>query len=155
MDRCITDALKGLKVGPFAPGRLAANARPASIPVGVSGNTVVIPVRVNGVAGLMLLGTGSGLTYVRPAYARRAGLEIVAASPSVHVRFGSESLLVPFVRARALEIGGVSVEALDIVIHDTDKLTQKVDGVLGGNVLSHFKWNVDRGGKLLTLEPLR
>jgi len=92
---------------------------------------------------------------VRPAFAKRAGLEIVAESPSTHVRTGAQTVVVPFVRARVVEMGAASVEALDIAIYEPAMLAEKVDGVLGSNVLSHFKWNVDRGGKLLALEPLR
>jgi hypothetical protein len=155
MDQCISEARKDLKVGPFAPGRLAANARPANIPVGVSGRTVVVPVRVNGVSGLMLLRRASGLTYVGPAYAKRAGLEIVGASPSTHVRLEGQTVVMPFARARSVEVGDASVEALDIAVHEPRAGSAKIDGVLGGNFLGHFKVNVDPGSKRLTLEPIR
>jgi hypothetical protein len=155
VNQCIHEAVKDLKVGPFAPGRLAAQSRAASVAVGISGPVVVVPVHVNGVAGLMRLAAGSAITYVKPDYAKRAGLHVVAESPTTHVRFDGTSVSVPFVRSKAVEVGDVSVEALDIAVHDSRMLAAKVDGVLGASFLGHFKVTVDRSSNRLTLEPIR
>jgi Aspartyl protease len=154
-DRCISEMLKGAKVGPFAPGQLAANALPTSLAVGISGAIVIVPVRVNGVEGLMRLGTNSAVTYVKPAYAKRAGLEVAAESPKAHVRFSDQNLVVPFVRAKQVQVGSVSVERLDIVVHDHPGLAAKIEGVLGASFLSRFKVAIDRSANRLTLEPIR
>lgn len=155
VNKCIAEAVKDLKAGPFAPGRLSSNAGTATLPVRISGQVVVLPVRVNGVESLMRLGTNSAVTYVKPAYAKRAGLNVVPESPTAHVRFSGKDVVVPFVRARSVEAGSASVERLDVVVHDHGVLGEKVDGVLGLSFLSLFKVNVDRADKRLTLEPIR
>ena len=156
IDRCINEATKGLKVGPWAAGRLVAPPGAASIPITLAGKEVLVPVRVNGVPGVLALHTNSGFTYVKTAYAKRAGLELVSASPITRVRFGTgtEIVPVPYARARSLEIGEARIEPLDIGVYDRNTIPAQADGVLGANVLGHFKRVIDRRGARLTLEPL-
>jgi hypothetical protein len=155
VNKCIAEAVKDLKVGPFAPGQLAANAATATLPVGISGQVVVVPVRLNGVDGLMQLAANSAVTYVRPNYAKRAGLNVVAESPTAHVRFSGKNVVAPFVRARSVEVGSASVERLDVVVHDHAGLNEKIDGVLGASFLGRFKVRIDYARRRLTLEPIR
>jgi hypothetical protein len=154
IDRCISEATKGLKVGPWAPGRLARSG-PATVPMTASGRELLVPVRMNGVAGTMSISTSSALTMVRADYAGRAGLPIVGESPSTRARIDGKDLVVPFARVRSLEVGEMSVEALDIVVHDTHPGNPAIDGVLGNSFLALFKVNIDRRSTRLTLEPLR
>lgn len=153
VDQCIAEALKGVKVGPWAPGRLAKRG-PATVPITNMGREILVPVRMNGVPGRMAVSTRSGLTIAAPAYAKRAGLRLVAQSPSTHARLGDKNLVVPFVRAKLLEVGDAAVEALDVVIHDPLPEQPDVDGILGSSFLSHFKMSIDRRNGRLTLAPV-
>lgn len=107
-----------------------------------------MPVRLNGVLGAMAVRRNSDFTVVTPAYAKRAGIQIAAG-----IRVGSISI--PYARARALEVGDASVQALDIAVHESLPDHPTVDGILGKSFLSHFRMNVDRRSNRLMLEPIR
>jgi hypothetical protein len=112
-----------------------------------------VPVRINGVAGAMAVRRNTNLTSVTPSYARRAGLQIVTESPMTHVVEGGKTVVVPYARARVLEIGDASVEALDIAVYDRLSGHPEVDGVLGNSFLGEFKVTVNRATARMTLEP--
>jgi Aspartyl protease len=150
---CFNEATKPLKLGPWQPGRLA-NAVPASITITPSGKDVLVPVRINGVEGMMTVSTRSSLTIARADYAKRAGLRIVDESPSTRALINSKNVLVPYARARSVQVGEVYVEALHVVVHDASLSETAVDGVLGNSFLALFKVNVDRRNNRLTLEPI-
>src|SRR5262245_24445569 len=152
IDQCISEAVKGLRLGPWSAARVTQRG-PASVDVKITDKGVLAPVRLNGTVGMLFLAPKSQLTYVTPAFAKRAGLQIVSESPTTFVRSGAESSVeIPFVRSRTLEIGAVSVETLDVGIYE-DPRVGTADGVLGGNVLSQFRTNLDRRNNRLLLEP--
>jgi Aspartyl protease len=154
VDDCIGAATKEAKITPWGTGRLT-RAGPTSVTANTSGKEVLVPVRVNGVEGLMVLNRNSGLTIATPAYAKRAGLQLVAESPSTRARLGGKEIVVPFVRARSIEVGAGLVEAFDIAVHDVMPGRPGVDGVLGASFLSHFRMSVDRRASALILQPVR
>lgn len=151
---CIAAARKDLKVGPGAPGRLA-KAGPAKVSISTLDREVAVPVRVNGIVGTMAVREKSPFTSMTAAYAKRAAVQVVEESPTIRLRFGDETTVIPYARTRALEVGDASVEALDIVVYEVVPGNYAVDGVLGSNFLSHFKLTIDRLNARLTLEPLR
>jgi hypothetical protein len=153
IDRCISEATKDLKLGPWAPGRLV-RAGPASIPIRSFGGEVVAPVRVNGILGTMAVRTNSNLTYITAAYAKRVGLQIVPESPATRVRFGDTTLVIPYVRTRAVEVGDALVERLDVAVHELLPGKPEIDGVLGRSFLSHFNVTIDRTRNVLRLESI-
>lgn len=153
IDQCIKDTIKDLRLGPWRPARIAKSAS-TSVQVTVSDRAVLVPVRINGVIGTMLLATNSGLTSVTPDYARRAGVNLVSESPSTYVRVGDKTVLMPYARTRSLEVGDVLVEALDVAVHQGPANVPQNDGVLGANVLNQFETNFDRWNNRLTLSPL-
>lgn len=152
IDQCLSEATKGLRLGPWLPGRLAKPG-PANVTISMAGKDVVVPVRVNGILGTMAVRGGVDFTSITSAYAKRAGLLVVAESPTVRVRAGGKSIFVPYSRARAVELGDVQVEALDVAVHTVIADHPTVDGVLGKSFLGNFKMTIDRGAGRLTLEP--
>jgi hypothetical protein len=152
---CLAEAQKGLKVGPWAPGR-PAKPSPANVPLTAtaSGADLLVTVRVNGVPGTMVIATNSDLTMITPAYAGRAGLRLASESPSTRAVIGGKDMVLPFVRARTVEVGDTSVEPLDIVLHETFPADRGIDGVLGNSFLGGFKLSIDRRNSRLALEPL-
>lgn len=150
---CINQALQNTKVGPWAPARVA-KAAPSDVSITATPQQILVPVRINGVSGTLMLVQKSGLTYVKPAFAERAGLRVVASAPTTYVRFeGMERAIeTPFVRARTFEIGDAVLEALDIAVYDNAKIGA-ADGVVGANVLQQFNVNVDRRNSRLRLDP--
>jgi hypothetical protein len=152
IDRCISEATKGLKVGPWAQGRLVRSG-PASVPITASEKELLVPVRINGVQGTMAISTNSALTMVKADYAGRSGLRVVRESPTTHAAIDGKDTVVPFVRAKSLAVGETLVEALDVAVHDTHPGQRAIDGVLGNSFLANFKLSIDRRNNRLTLEP--
>ena len=152
INRCLSEATKGLKLGPWLPGRLAKPG-PTSVSTTIAGKDEVVSVRVNGILGTMAVRSGVDFTYVSSAYARRAGIQVLGESPTTNIRSGGKSVAAPYARVRAMEVGEVQVEALDVVVHDVASLDASVDGILGRSFLSNFKFDVDRVARRLTLEP--
>jgi hypothetical protein len=149
---CINEHTKGLKLGPHLPGRLVKPG-PADVPITAIGKEVVVPVRINGILGAMAVRTGADFTFVSPGYAKRAGVQVIAESPTTRVTSAGKSSQAPYARVRALEVGNAQVEALDVVIFEAANLDASVDGILGKNFLSHFKVDINRAEQRVTLAP--
>ena len=154
INACLAEAQKGLKFGPFLPGKLV-KAGPASVSITVADKQTLVPVRVNGIPGTMALSTRSELTSMTAAYAARAGVRLVAESPSARVATGGKVIVAPYARASSLEVGDASVERLDIAVYQQLPDHPAADGVLGNSFLSHFKMSIDRRNNRLTLEPIK
>lgn len=152
INRCISEATKGLRLGPWLRGR-AVKTGPTSVSMSAVGGDLVVPVRVNGILGTMAVRRNVDFTYVTTAYAKRAGLQTFAESPTIRIRRGSESMLVPFARVRALEVGEAQVEALDVVVYEPEPNALAADGILGRSFLHNFEMAMDRGAGRLTLAP--
>ena len=151
--RCINEQTKGLRLGPYLPGRLVKPG-PANVPITAIGKEVVVPVRINGILGAMAVRPGAEFTFVTPGYAKRAGVQVVAESPTTLIASGGKSSPAPYARARVLEVGDAQVEALDVVIYEASNLDASADGILGKNFLSHFKLDIDRTAQRVTLAPM-
>src|SRR2546427_473423 len=100
----------------------------------------LVSVVVNGVTATLLLDTGATLTVLHPAFARRASIDVPADAPKMSsVVVGGQRYEVPLVRVRSLALGDVTVEGIDVGVIETLGNLPGVDGLLGGNFLSHFK----------------
>jgi hypothetical protein len=150
--KCLDDATKGLKLGPWRDGRLGKPG-PAVVPITPSGKQdLLVEVRINGAVGRLAIGTSAPLTIISPAFGERAGLRPVAESPLTHAAIGGRNVTPPYVRAGAVEVGEASVQALDIVVYDAYPAGSGVDGILCSTFLSNFKLDIDRKANRLTLE---
>ena len=152
INRCLSEATKGLRLGPWLPGRLT-KAGPATVAMSRAGNDIVVPVRVNGILGSMAVRSGADFTFISTAYAKRAGIQVFPESPTTNIRSDGKSVATPYVRVRALEVGDSQVELLDVVVHDAPSLHAGVDGILGRSFLNNFKFDIDRTAQRLTLAP--
>jgi hypothetical protein len=148
--RCLSEATKGLKLGPWLPGRLT-KAGPASVPISTAGKDITVAVRVNGILGTMVVRASADFTFLTFAYAQRAGLQIAGESPTIWIRSGGQSIAAPYVRARAVEVGDAQVEAVNVVLYQQVRDLPDADGVLGKPFLSHFKMTVDRANGRMAL----
>jgi hypothetical protein len=151
---CMNEAAKDLRRGPYKPGELARPG-PARVPVTAASGEILAPVRVNGVLGSMAVNMRAPITSLTPAFAKRAGLNVVAESPTAFVRVRDKTVEIPYARARALEVGDASVGPLDVAVYEALPDRAMLDGVLGWSFLQHFRVNVDRPGNQLILEPRR
>jgi hypothetical protein len=152
INRCLTEATKGLKVGPWLTGRLTKSG-PTHVATTRAGNEILVPVRVNGILGTMALRSGADFTFISPAYAKRSAVQVLAESPTTTITSGGKSFPVPYARVRAIEVGDAQVEALDVAVHDATSLPEGVDGILGKSFLNNFKMDMDRPAQRLTLGP--
>ncbi len=154
---CVQKALKTAAVSkPFGAGRLASTAAPATVAIEPAGTLGLVPALVNGAAATLLLDTGASLTIIRPALAKRAGIELAPGAPKIlGAVVGGQRVSIPFVRVRSVSVGAASVEGIDVGVFEALPHAPDVDGILGGNFLNHFKVTIDRQGRRVTLEPSR
>jgi hypothetical protein len=61
-------------------------------------------------------------------------------------------ILVPFARLRTLTLGDLMVEDVDVGVYDILGDDATTDGLLGGDVLGHFRVSIDRRSERLELE---
>ncbi len=154
---CAQEAIRRqLDIRPFAAGQIAPTARTTTVPIRLAGTLTLVSVVVNGVTATLLLDTGATLTVLNPTFARRAAIEVPTDAPKMTgVVVGGQRYAVPFVKVGAMAVGDVTVESIDVGIFEGLGHLPGVDGLLGGNFLSHFKVTIDRTGRRLTLEPSR
>ncbi|PYM96924.1 MAG: hypothetical protein DME04_00525 [Candidatus Rokuibacteriota bacterium] len=153
---CAQEAIRRQFDVQFSAGQLSAPARSTTVPLRLAGTLSLVSVVVNGVTASLLLDTGATLTVLRPAFARRASIDVLADAPKMSsVVVGGQRYEVPLVRVRSLAVGDVTVEGIDVGVIETLGNLPGVDGLLGGNFLSHFKVTIDRTGQRLTFEPSR
>ena len=153
-ERCSREAIERAHLGLIGTGKLAAAAAPATVAIKQAYSAFLVPVRINGISGTLVLDTGASQTLIKPEYARRAGLEVAYGAPVVRGNVvGGTRVSVPLVRARSVSVGGAMVEDLDVGIYDALPGRPGVDGLLGASFLHHFKFTVDRKNLQLILEP--
>ena len=143
---------------PVAPGHVATAGAPGdgktAIRVTVAGNVILVPVIVNGRhRATLLLDTGASVTVFNPAMLKRAGIAVPRTAPRKMITVvGGRMVPMPVVPVKSLRLGSFSVEDLDVLAYDALPATPSVDGILGTNVLNHFRFSVDRAARRLTLE---
>lgn len=122
----------------------AAVPRSVRVPIGRSGKSLIVQVRLNGIKDArLILDTGADITILSHALALDLGLFPSAAGPTVTLNtVGGQ------VRADVIRVGSVSVgaaEARDVlaVIHDLPDAPTGIDGLLGLTFLDKFVVTVD------------
>jgi predicted aspartyl protease len=142
---------------PATSGRvsqLSGASSPVSVPIDLKGSSAYLSVTVNGSQpASLLLDTGAWLTVFNPALVQRLGLAVPVTAPRMLLTAaGGKTLDMPLVHVNSIKIGTMVVETLDVGVHDTLPEEKEVDGVLGMDVLNHFKMTINRESKQLTLE---
>lgn len=141
----------------LAPGRpvpAADGSRQTSIPIVVTGNLIRVELIANGSEHLtLLLDTGASRTTLRAATATRLGVDPPPNAPRWPTTLADGRLIVvPYTRLRSLGLGSLAVEDLDVGVYDLLPGATALDGILGGEVLGHFRVTIDRQRQRLELE---
>ncbi len=120
----------------------------------VEGNILLVPVTINARHETRLvLDTGASKTILSPALLAR--LELAVPTDSLQVRLSGITggpVTVSLTRVARLTVGQVTVEDLFVGVHDVPTLPRGAEGLLGADVLRHFRVSVDRGALRLKLE---
>ena len=149
--RRIEDAMQHIAPGHLVPP--ANGSRETSIPIQIRGSLMLLPVTANGRERLtLLLDTGASKTILRPSVAARLG---IIPSPDVP-RWPSQLadgrvIVIPYMRLRSIALGDLVVEDLDVGVYEILRDPGQVDGILGGDLLGHFRMTVDRKVERLEL----
>lgn len=124
-----------------------------SVPIQVVGGLVRVPVLVNGQAATLLLDTGASKTIITPDLAARAGLAVSSSAVRLTtIVAGGGRISIPLARARAVRVGELTVEDLDVGVYDFMPDAKELGGTLGGDFLRFFRVTLDRSARQLTLE---
>ena len=144
-------ALDPLRSGSVGPATRSAGR--ISVPVRVIGNLVVVAATVNGTPATLMVDTGANVTILSKAIAERADVTVPADARLLPVRVaGGGTISVPFVPLKSLAIGAATVEDLDVGVYDVLPGTRRIDGLVGGDFLRHFRVALDHDARRLTLE---
>jgi predicted aspartyl protease len=110
----------------------------------LGGQTVVVPVRVNGEGPFdFVLDTGTTTTMVEPALAAALSLQPEDRAKLVH---SGGSRIVARSRSRSLALGPARAEGLSLLVANLDgprRAGATIQGVLGQNFLSRFNYTLD------------
>ena len=149
--RRIEDAMQDIAPGHLAPA--ADGSRETSIPIQVRGSLMLLPVTANGRERLtLLLDTGASKTILRPSVAARLGIVPSADVPRWPSQLADGRVIViPYVRLHSIALGDLVVEDLDVGVYEILRDPGPVDGILGGDLLGHFRMTVDRKAERLEL----
>lgn len=143
-------------LGPLRSGTVGPATRSAgriSVPVRVVGNLVVVAATVNGTPATLMVDTGASVTILNKAIAERAGVAVPANARLLVVKVaGGGTISVPFVPLKSLAIGAATVEDLDVGVYDILPAARRIDGLVGGDFLRHFRVALDHDARRLTLE---
>ena len=141
----------------LAPGRpvpAADGSRQTSIPIVATGTLIRIELIANGSERLtLLLDTGASKTVLRSAAATRLGVDVPPNAPRWPTTLADgRVIVVPYTRLRSLGLGNLTVEDIDVGVYDLLPGAPALDGILGGDVLGHFRVTIDRQRERLELE---
>jgi len=101
----------------------------------------------------LLLDTGADRTVLTPALFERLGLTTEADAIRMRMTVATgETVRVPLAQIGSLMIGDFTVEDLDVGVYAVVLQMSDVDGLLGTDVLGHFRASVDRRAHQLMLE---
>ena len=153
-ERCSKQAIEREHLALIGTGKLAEGVASTTVTIRQAYSAFLVPVRINGISGTLVLDTGASQTLITPHFAQRAGLEAAYGAPRVRGNVvGGTRVSVPLARARSVSVGAAVVEELDVGIYDALPGRADVDGLLGASFLHHFRFTVDRKNLQLILEP--
>jgi predicted aspartyl protease len=120
----------------------------------VEGHILVVPVTLNErLETRLVLDTGATKTILSPMLIGRLGLRVPEDAIQVQVSgISGEPITVSLVRIEALALGGPAVEGLYVGVHAVPLLPRGVEGLLGADVLHHYRVDVDRAAQRLRLD---
>jgi len=139
----------------------AADARPqetsvlanevAGIPLLHRGSHFLVDARLGSQSARLLIDTGASLTMLTPAALQRRGHAAHATGRTGVFNTANGRVSAPIYRLDALSIGDWQVSDLEVGVLDLGD--PDIDGLLGMNFLSHFRFFIDQNEALLRLSP--
>ena len=121
----------------------------APIPLRGDGTSWTVQATINGrTRALFLLDTGASYCVVAPALARQLGLPPTGSFATVLTANGA--VKAPVVRLRSLDLEGTRAHDIQAIVHDA--VGPQLDGVLGLNFLTRYRYAVDPQQRTLELE---
>jgi clan AA aspartic protease (TIGR02281 family) len=124
----------------------------AVVPIGRSGQTVIVSASINGVSGRFVLDTGATFVSLKRSFADRAKVEVdEGSSTKLHTANGiSEGQRG---RAKTMALSKLVAQNVPIIVQTDDRATYgpKIDGLLGMSFLSRFDMTID--AKSVRLKP--
>lgn len=149
--------LSALALAALAASAAAEAPRPVRVPFELlrSGH-MAVQVKVNGKGSYRLIfDTGAPISLLTPRVAREAGLLDGAATPALPL-FGA----IGEVKIRSLQVGEQQAENVAAVVMDhptlatiSQKLGQRIDGLVGFPFFARFRLTLDYQAKTMTLVP--
>lgn len=132
---------------------VASGANRTSIPFESFDSRPILRVRVNGQKEPLkfVLDTGSGMSVISDATAKKLGLKAIARGGMARAVGGGGKFEIIYGYLNSMEIGEVRVENIPVYIRRFFDNNVPVDGYLGLSVISKFLTAVDYGEKRLTL----
>jgi predicted aspartyl protease len=152
----VHDTINALvSAGSLAPSTLALSR--TAVRLTVTGNLLVVAVTLNGSQrAFLVLDTGAAKTILHPALVARLGVSIPPSAPRWAMRLiGGTTAPMPLARLQSLTIGRLTVEELDVGVYEAFPTAQGVEGLLGADVLHHFRVMIDRDAGRLTLVAIQ
>jgi clan AA aspartic protease (TIGR02281 family) len=123
---------------------LATAAGEEVLPLGRTGQTVTVPVSINGVPGRFILDTGATFVALKRSFAQRAKVDV---DESSSIRLATANGITEARRGHAKSVALKKLAAQDvaIVVQADDRATygDKIDGLLGMSFLSRFDMTID------------
>jgi hypothetical protein len=146
---------------PVPPGRVTLSSNEVVVPARLAGNLLWVEASWEGAGPFrFLVDTGSSVTLVTPALAKRFPGRVLPAGPNPRLRVrGAEGGAIDLPRAslRRLELGGAAFEEIEVLLYDCAPLSthlgQPVDGVLGFPLFRELLLTLDYPGRRLILRP--
>ena len=146
---------------PIPPGRVTLAATEVVVPARLAGNLFWVEASWGGAGPFrFLVDTGSSVTLVTPALAKRFPGRVLPAGPNPRLRVrGAEGGAIDLPRAslRRLELGGAVFEEVEVLLYDCAPLSAHlglpVDGVLGFPLFRDLLLTLDYPGSRLILRP--
>jgi predicted aspartyl protease len=147
----IENAMQEIAAGHLVPS--PDGSRETSIPIQIRGSLMLLPVMANGRERLtLLLDTGASKTILRPSVAARLGIAPPADAPRWPSQLADGRVIViPYTRLHSIALGDLVIEDLDVGVYELLRDSGPVDGILGGDLLGHFRMTVDRKAERLEL----
>jgi predicted aspartyl protease len=141
-------------LAPGHPVPAADGSRQTVVPIIVTGNLIRVKVVANGAIPLtLLLDTGASRTILHSAAATRLNVNPSPEAPRWPSRLADgRVIVVPYARLQSLGLGSLAIEDIDVGVYDLLPGSSSLDGVLGGEILGHFRVTIDRQSERLELE---
>ena len=132
---------------------VTSGALETSVPIEVVGNRPIIELKVNGRAQPLrfVLDTGSGISVISEATAKRLGIDPVTRGGYAKGIGGDGRFEIVYGFLRQVEIGDVNVRSVPVYIRKFHNDVNNIDGYIGLSLISKFLTTIDYGALKFTL----